>query len=208
MATPIFHITHVRNLAGIIGAGGLWSDTQRTRRGLQVAGIAHQNIKIRRMRTQVPIGAGGVVADYVPFYFANRSPMMYALHTGYVDGFDGKQADIVHLVSSVEMVSTGDRPWCFTDGHAVEAVSRFFDQVAELDRIDREVISSWSWKDTTEDPDRKRRKQAELLVHEFFPWTWVEAIGVQSEGTRAAAQRLLEQAEHRPAVRVEPRWYY
>jgi hypothetical protein len=144
----------------------------------------------------------------VPFYFANRSPMLYSIHTGSVAGYDGGQKDIIYLVSSVEAVAKGQRPWCFTDGHAVEAVSRFFCDVGSLNEVDWEVIEHWSWKNTDADPDRKRRKQAEFLVHQSFPWSLVEGIGVIDASTKAKVAAAMAQAKHQPTIAVQPKWYY
>ena len=111
MPTPIYHITHVDNLPGIVQAGGLWCDAVRRRQGFPCVGIAHENLKARRSRKSVqdgsgrPIAAGGVLADYVPFYFANRSPMLCAVHYKKIVGYAGGQHDIVHLVSAVETVA-------------------------------------------------------------------------------------------------------
>jgi ssDNA thymidine ADP-ribosyltransferase, DarT len=108
---------------------GLWCDTERVQQGLQCVGIAHAHLKERRARRPVrnragrAVAIGGFLADYVPFYFANRSPMLYSIHRGNVVGYAGGQANVVHLVSNVEQVVSGNRSWCFTDGHAVEAIT-------------------------------------------------------------------------------------
>ena len=124
--TPIFHVTHLNNLERIIQTNGLWCDAERVSQQFESVGIAHQTLKDRRARTVVTMAAGGTLADYVPFYFANRSPMLYSIHTGHVDGYDGGQKDIIYLLSSVERIAQGDRKWCFSDGHAVEALTEFF----------------------------------------------------------------------------------
>jgi len=49
---------------------------------------------------QVPLAPYGCVADYVPFYFAPRSPMLYKLHKGGVPNYTGGQDPLVYLVSS------------------------------------------------------------------------------------------------------------
>jgi len=72
--------------------------------GLESVGIAYQHIKDRRARKRVPAGPGGTVADYVPFYFAPRSPMLYAITRGLVPGYDGGQSSVVHLVTSTDAV--------------------------------------------------------------------------------------------------------
>jgi ssDNA thymidine ADP-ribosyltransferase, DarT len=206
--TAIYHITDINNLERIIRANGLFCDTQRLAQGFPCVGIAHQSLKERRARTIVPVAAEGKVADYVPFYFANRSPMLYSIHTGHVSGYDGGQKSIVYLVSSVERVSQGDRSWCFTDGHAVEAMTTFFDDLDSLVRVDWALIYNWSWKNTEEDPDRKRRKQAEFLIHESFPWNWVERIGVLNAAVAEQVQAILSATDARPEISVQPKSYY
>ena len=73
-------------------------------------------IQARKVRT----AAKGTLADYVPFYFAPRSPMLYTIHGGNVAGYTEGQKPVVHLVSSVDAAVALGKPWCFTDGHADE----------------------------------------------------------------------------------------
>lgn len=85
--TLIFHITHVDNLPKIIEAGGLRCDRLRAQSTDAAVCIAHQHIKDRRARRAVPCAARGFVSDYVPFYFAPRSPMLYTINRGNVEGY-------------------------------------------------------------------------------------------------------------------------
>jgi len=156
------------------------------------------------------VAAGGTLDDYVPFYLANRSPMLYSIHTGYVEGYTGGQQQVIYLVSTVEKVIAGDRRWAFTDGHAVEEVTDFYDNLDDLSKVDWRLIEHWSWKSTETDPDRKRRKQAEFLVHRSVPWNWLDRIGVMSQAMARQVRQVLDETEveHRPRVAIEPRWYY
>ena len=78
----IYHITHADNLVSILESGGLWSDAQVAKKSLPCVGIAHEHLKARRARRRVvntqgeAVAAGGTLSAYVPFYFANRSPML------------------------------------------------------------------------------------------------------------------------------------
>jgi hypothetical protein len=93
--TAIYHITHIDNLPRILAEDGLVCDAEAEQRKLCAQSIAHATLKDRRARTSVeknsgtPVAAGGVLADYVPFYFTNRSPMLFAIHKGAVVGYDG-----------------------------------------------------------------------------------------------------------------------
>ena len=78
-ATRVFHFTHIDNLSTIVREG-LHCDSTVKGSGLLQQEVSNQDIKSMRRAREVPIPPGGVVADYVPFYFAPRSPMMYAIH--------------------------------------------------------------------------------------------------------------------------------
>ena len=45
----------------------------------------------------------------------------------------------------------------------------FFDRLDDLDKVDWKIMKSKYWNDTDEGLDRKRRHQAEYLVHQLFP---------------------------------------
>jgi hypothetical protein len=206
--TEIYHITHIRNLPNIINDGGLWCDHVVSDRQLAHVSIAHQNIKERRMIKRVPCSVGGVVADYVPFYFAPRSPMLFALSRGNVKGYTDGQNPILHLVSSAETVQKERLPFAFTDGHAPMDISRFFDDLQYLNQIDWQIMKEIYWADTIEDGDRSRRRQAEFLVHQFFPLPIIETIGVINKTIAGQVAGLLQPLKQKPNVVVTPTWYY
>lgn len=207
--TPIYHITHMSNLPGILAANGLWCDRLRAQNCGVIVGIAHQHIKDRRAERKVPCAARGTLSDYVPFYFAPRSPMLYTVHQGNVNGYAEGQRPIVHLVSSVEQAIALGKPWCFTDGHADMAFSSFSDDYGDLDgKVDWSVMSLQFWNDTDMQPDRKRRRQAEFLAHQSFPWTAIAEIGVVDDGIRSQMETALAGSDHRPPVVVHKDWYY
>ncbi len=206
--TPIYHITHIRNLSNIIQDGGLWCDQVVMERKLAYVSIAHQHIKERRAQKQVPCAAGGTLADYVPFYFAPRSPMLYVIQRGGVQGYTEGQRPILHLVSSAEAVRAAGIPFAFTDGHAEMDISRFFTDLRDLNKIDWNIMASKYWRDTNEDGDRKRRRQAEFLAHQFFPFTLCERISVINQSLARQVSALVEPLAQKPVITVEPTWYY
>lgn len=209
MITQVYHITHHDNLASMIAQGDLVCDKQCAALNLATVNIAHANIKDRRSSTQVPLGPDGMLDEYVPFYFAPRSPMLYSIHNGYVQGYAGGQRCIVHLVTDCQAVAASGLPFVFTDGHAVMTpLSHFYDDLAHLGKIDWSVMSSMYWNDTQAQPDRKRRRQAEFLVHRTFPWNLVKVVGVHNAAAKQMVEGILQQGDHRPNVIVRPDWYY
>jgi hypothetical protein len=206
--TAIYHITHILNLPNILEDGGLWCDRIVAQRNLAHVSIAHQHIKDRRAQKQVPCAPGGMVADYVPFYFAPRSPMLYVINKAGVAGYTDGQRPILHLVASAEAVQAAGLPFTFTDGHAEMDISRFFTDLQDLNQVDWKVMQDRIWRDTLLDGDRKRRRQAEFLVYRFFPFDLVENIGVINQGMAQQVSALLQPLAKKPVVQVHSAWYY
>jgi hypothetical protein len=199
---PIFHITHVENLASIIAHGCLWSDAQRIARKLVTTNIGYSHIKQRRLNRPVTAGARGKLGDYVPFNFCPRSVMLYVVSRGHQD-YGGGQDEIVHLVSSVNTAIAIGKPWAFTDLHADLGYASYFNSLAKLSEVDWKVMPLIQWGGNDE---VTAKRQAEFLVHESFPWSAVESIGVKSTAVAAKVQALLRGGA--PPVAVRPDWYY
>lgn len=212
----IHHMTHIEHLPRIIAEGGLVCDSEAQRRGLCSRSIAYSGIKARRAVTPVQnlrgeaVAAGGMLGDYVPFYFCNRSPMLGAIKQRAIDDPTVAQRDVIYLVSSTEAVAGTDLTWCFTDGHGIEGFTDFYQDLNDVDRVDWDAVRTWRWggKWLSQNPDVKRKKQAEFLVHARFPWTLVERIAVMDREMAALVTELLQGAEHRPPVVIERDWYY
>jgi ssDNA thymidine ADP-ribosyltransferase, DarT len=205
--TRIIHMTHTANLAAIAGGGCLRCTAQLRVMGAGFTNIAYTSIQVQRAAKVVPCGPGGRLHDYVPFYFTTRSPMLYTINRGNVP-CDGGQSALLHLVTTAQAVEQAGLGFAFTDGHGIMSYTQFFDDLARLDEIDWPLIGSRYWSDTSEDGDRKRRKQAEFLVHQQLPWELVMGITVQTDGKRLEVEGLLAGAAHRPPVIVNPSWYY
>jgi hypothetical protein len=207
----IYHITHGKNLAGILTDGCLWSDAEMARRGGPETCIGLPEIKQRRLyELAVDCHPGTKVGEFVPFYFCPRSVMLFILHRGNYPKltYQGGQRPIVHLEANLhEVVAWADsqnRSWAFTDRNAG---SRYFHpcrDLGQLDRLNWDHIAATEWSDEL----IKDAKQAEFLVYGSFPWTLVRSIGVLDEKIAERVREILTQAHHRPDVRVERTWYY
>ena len=194
----IFHITHVENLANIIADGCVWSDSRRIARAVPNTNIGIARIKQRRLNR--PVRFGGKLGDYVPFNFCGRSVMLFVVGKGHED-YGGGQDEIVHLVSSVGTAIALGKPWAFTDRHADLGYALYFNSLSDLSEVDWSVMPLDYWAG-----DAKEKRQAEFLVHESFPWSAVEHIGVRSAAVAAKVEALL--AGVTPPVAVHPAWYY
>jgi hypothetical protein len=202
----IYHITHKKNLPPIIRGDGLSCDSKMA--GGKCVTIGYQSLKDRRAEKLVNVSKGGTLADYVPFYFAPRSPMLYRISRGSVDSYKGGQAPIIYLVSTVEDVNGKGIPFFFTDGHAVMELSEQYEAVSDLNKVDWRVLEGKYWYDTDQDGDRSRRRQAEFLVHDFFPWSLVQQVVVINSEMKKCVENMIDKATHKPKVVVNSAWYY
>jgi hypothetical protein len=110
----IYHFTHVDNLEAIRAAGCLRCDAI-ARAGMTRTEVGAPDIKESRRWRTIPVEPGGRVGDYVPFYFAPRSPMMYRIACDRRDSIPNRYAGgdkpLVYLVTSVGAVVAGGSTW-------------------------------------------------------------------------------------------------
>jgi hypothetical protein len=208
--TPIYRILHVGNLSIYLQRGALHAPLHTPSDGLAYQTIHNVQIQKKRRARSIPCGPGGVIHDYVSFYFGPRSPMLFQLHTGQVQGYTQGQEPLIYLVSKAQAVTGSGAGFVFSDGQGIAAYTGWFDDLTDLVRVDWEIVNGKFWNDTPDHPDRQRRKQAEFLVHQRCDWALVHEIGVLNEKMKAHVVGILAgypAALHRPVI-VRPQWYY
>ena len=214
MAVPaqpkLYHITHVDNLPAILAAGGLGSDAAMIAQGGPAASIGMSTIKQRRLGLPVKCHPGDHVGDYVPFYFCPRSIMLYLIYCANHPEmtYRGGQQPILHLEADLhEVVQWGaqnGRRWAFTLSNAGAYYTEFRNNFAQLGEVDWEAVAAGDFRDA----QVKEGKQAEFLLHEFFPWHLVRRIGVMDATVYGKVANILQNATHRPALEVRREWYF
>jgi len=64
------------------------------------------------------------------------------------------------------------------------------------------------WNDTSQDPDRKRRRQAEFLVYQHCPWHLINSIAVIDSAIAQQVNQILQAHSHAIPVNICRSWYY
>lgn len=124
--------------------------------------------------------------EYVPFYFAPRSPMLFRIQRGGVDGVSSDAGRLVYVVSSTDAVVEAGHVYVFTDGNAAAAFTEFHDDPDRLDEVvDWPLMKATMWSNTPDDPDRRRRRGAEFVVHQALPFELVHELCVYNADARA-----------------------
>lgn len=208
--TPLYRIIHIDNLETCLLRGGLFAPNHTPDDGLRSRLIHNAEIQDVRRQRRILRGPGGVIHDYVSFYFGFLSPMLLQLHTGRVTGYTEGQRPIIYLVTTVQAVVDSGAAFVFSDGHGIAAYTEWFDSLSHLDRVDWDVVKQRYWTGSIDDPDRQRRKQAEFLVHRSCDWPLIHEIGVIDATMKAQVKNILAQFDdkmQRP-VEVQRNWYY
>jgi hypothetical protein len=223
MAIPspvrLFHITAIANLPAICAAGALLSKNAGAAAGIDYQNIAHQGAQGARAGRAVPNPPGGVVHDYVPFYFAPRSPMLSAIDNGRVANCQWRQGDIVHLETTVDCAIAGSVPFVFYDRNATLAFAQAFSDLARLDAVAWDLLFEEPTLDgfcqffhdrhTVErHANRRERRQAEFLVRDRVPLERFLRIGVMDQNRAADVRAILATAGVNLPVEVKTDWYF
>jgi hypothetical protein len=218
--TRLFHITAIANLPAICAAAALHSKNHGAAAGINYQNIAHAGAQGARAQRTVPNPPGGLVHDFVPFYFAPRSPMLYAINGGKVAGCDWRQQDIVYFETTVQAVTTNAQEFVFYDRNATLAFSTAHTDLSVLD----EVVA---WDLLTEAPqldgfcqywqnnpsnaryaDRMERRQAEFLVKANVPLRSMTRLGVIDADHQSEVQAILARSDVDLVVDIMRNWYF
>jgi hypothetical protein len=209
LGETLFHFTHTKNLASIVQSGKLLSDTAAQTAGCISVEVGDRDVKSRRRELAVDVGPGGCPADYFPFYFAPRSPMLYVISKGQVPEYQEGQDPLVYLATDVATVIATGRPWVYSDGNCASVLTEYSTDLGDMATlVDWEVMKAHMWANTLDDGDRMRRRMAEFLVHEHLPWSCIKEIGVRNEQVSQRVRSLLARLDDQTPVRVRSGWYY
>jgi len=202
----IFRITHRENVSWILDNGLHCRNSTVHDPGY--VQIGNPELIERRRSRAVPVPPGGTLEDYVPFYFTPYSPMMLNIKTGYAGITRRENDEIVILVSSLKRLPTHGIDFVFTDRHAYLRAARFFNDVADLDEVDFELLQRRDFRRDPEDPGKLERYQAEALVHEHLAVEALMGIACYEDDL---CRRIAAAADERGLelrVLTQPSWYF
>lgn len=205
----IYHIVHIDKLQSIINSGGLLSDSEVIRQGLNGTNIGMNSIKQRRLNElTLSTYPDLFVGQCVPFYFCSRSVMLYMMHMGNSPDitYQGGQDSIIHLeadlMSSIAWANSNGRRWVFTSSNAGSRYFEDFNDLTYLNQIDWSVINSSKWSHARD------KKQAEFLCEHSFEWSLIHRIGVSNQTVYQQVLNIINSSYHKPYVEVKNDWYY
>lgn len=129
----------------------------------------------------IPMENAGNLGEYIPFYFAGHSPMLYFIINGLKGVIQRPQKDIVYIVLDIETVKKSNLPFVFSDRNAKIAVANFYNELQSLSKLNWTYIKSKIWKNDNDHLSRQDLKQAEFMIREHVPVDCIYALVVKTE---------------------------
>ena len=201
----IFRITHQGNLPFILD-NGLYAPNSGTH-DPNYRNIGNVDLIGKRTRRAVPVGPGGTLSDYVPFYFTPYSIMLLNIHTGYnVKQVPNEQ--ILILVSSLHKIAEEKIPFVFTDQHAYPPMANYYVDLRDLDKIPWDQLNRRDFKGDPDDPGKKERYQAEALIWKHVPLNALLGICCYNPAVLAWVQQELAKRNLNVHTSIQGNWYF
>ncbi len=197
-----FRITHIDNIPHIVRCGLVRNDSPL--RDEHFVSIGDR--QIIQLRNEMDV-KGYRISNYIPFYLGPRSPMLYVIQHGYNGVQRVEPERIVYCVIRLDDLINNDIDCIFTDGHALSALSSFYtkDKLLQInDIINYDDVYSTQWNSEI-DIDLKRRKEAELLVKNDLPISFIRGYVVYNE---MAKQTLIENGIDASKIVVLSGYYF
>ena len=170
--------------------------------------IGNAELIERREHRTVPVAPGGVLSDYVPFYFTPFSPMMYNIYTGRGGVTKRRNQDICILVSSIHRLIDQGLGFAFSDRHAYTTMAQFFNQASDLKKIDWPLLQARNFSRNADDPGQIERYQAEALVYRHVPVSGLLGVICHDNAVKIALEADIRARGLPLEVHSMPRWYF
>jgi hypothetical protein len=199
----LFRMTHIENILHILKNG----ITHITSVNSNPNFIPIGDNTLIATRNDFILDNGRRLGEYMPFYFATRTPMLYTIQHGFNMVNRILPENIVYCVSSVQKIIDHQLDFVFTDGHAVDKFTTQYTlaDIQNIDAIlDKKAIQAKYWKDEN-DLDLKRRKEAEFLVFGDVVLSAVLGFLVFNEN---AKNRLISFGANTDKVHIKSDYYF
>lgn len=199
----LYHITHMNNIDSILKNDGLLAYALMHQQQLTYQDVANVDVQDKRQQKNVPISPGGNLHDYVPFYFAPRSPMLYAILNGGTE-----QKEIVYFMTNTQTIQENPFDFIFTDSHAIMRLTNYYSNLNDLDKIDWDVMNSKYWHDHPDYPNRKMKRQAEFLIYQKVTLSACIGFAVYNKEAEQKLRSILNTCQQDFFIGVRPEYYF
>ena len=202
----IFRIIHRANLPLVLDHGLHCGNSAI--KAVQWGSIGNQDLISTRAKWPVPVPPGGLLNDYVPFYFTPFSVMMRNINTGWNGVTRYPNHDILILVSSLYRVAELGLRFLFTDSHANNSLAKYYSALTDVGKVDWKLLQARDFKRDPDDPAKFGRYQAEALVHQHYPVQGLSGVVCYAENVKMEVEQALAARGLHLQVVTRTGWYF
>lgn len=133
--------------------------------------------------------------------------MVYVIQKGFNGVPIQRPANLVYVVSAIQEVVKTGIPFIYTDGHATDKLTSFYDGTSVQNihnELDFDAIDVKFWRDE-DDLDLKRRKEAEFLLQGDLPPNHILGFIVYDDNTK---NHMLALGIKDEMIHVSPKRYF
>jgi hypothetical protein len=194
----IYHLTHLRNLAGVIAQGALIAGVH------PVLELSPGDLRDERAEITFPTLNDLALPEFVPFFLSPEASLWQSLRSGRAHprlsdaAAESDPLDFVFLVSTVRHIVNSDSTFVLADGNVEGAQTRFAFTREEAERMLYRLRA---------ESDETALQGAEFLVAGTLPLESVTLIGVANDKVRQSVRNLLAGTEFTPKISVYPPWF-
>jgi hypothetical protein len=175
----VLHMTDLANLESILSRKAILSHNKVLSQQIKIKDISNNSVQIGRASIVVS-SSGKPLHNYVPLYWGKKTPMVAALQN--------MNQSLIFMMFSTDLL--GEYECVIADGNARsnETVFVNFTQLNDLDVLNPKDINTLKY---AANPEIKRRKQAEILVHNELPLKYLRYIICHSVDVKLTIEGLL-----------------
>ncbi|WIH98354.1 type II toxin-antitoxin system toxin DNA ADP-ribosyl transferase DarT [Empedobacter falsenii] len=211
----IYRMTHIENIPHILENGITHKNSLNS--NPHYRNIGDLSLIDNRSQKEVSVDNGNylnlnpkkiTLGNFIPFYFGIRMPMLYTAQIGgnFVENATSPES-IIYLACSVDSIIGFGHEYYFSDGHATNNYSSFYDssKIADINNIlDWSAIKSNYW-GGNENLNTKRKKQAEFLILGDINIDNIVGFGCYNED---AKNKLIQYGVKDLQIKVIPNGYF
>lgn len=211
----VYRMTHIGNIPHILQNG--ITHRNSSNHNSNYISIGDISLIISRDSKRVSVDNGNYldfdgplinIGNYIPFYFGVKMPMLYVIQNGGNFVLESTPASkIIYMVCSLDRVIKKYDRYIFSDGHATDNFTTFYNnfKILELPKIiDWSAVKAryWSGNDNL---NLKRKKQAEFLLDDDLTPDLIFGFGCYNE---TAKENLLEMGIEENMIKIIPNAYF
>jgi len=209
----IYRMTHIENIPHILQYGITHQNSKDSNPNYKAIGDTTLIDRRKNKTINVTNGKEKIIetiklGDFIPFYFGIKMPMLYVIqHGGNFVPEATNPENIIYLVCSVIKIYKSGLIFYFSDGHATDNLTVFYnkEEIKNINHIvDWSAIKTSYW-GGSENLDLKRKKQAEFIVKEDIPPEFIIGYGCYNE---KAKEKLINFGVEKNSIKIIPKAYY